>query len=204
MCDSLDNSDPDKDLYAELDELLCEYVDGAMDPAVRRVFEEYVRANPDLAAHIDDLRRTRALLCRYRCRIHAPFGFSRKLHREVTDEMMRAQAPMFSTTSHRLRQATSLTSMVVAMMMVGLVSGSLLVEEESSHASHPPKSSNTILDDAPVRSLDRLPVHPSVRQSGFAAFSWSASPVETSVTADTQMVRTLEFERLRGAGFVSP
>ena len=54
------------------DEFLCEYVDGTMDPLVRNAFEEYVRVNPGMEEHIECLRRTRRLLCRYACRCRAP------------------------------------------------------------------------------------------------------------------------------------
>jgi len=45
--------------YEWLDEWLCEYVDGTMDPSVEAVFEQYVEANPELQAHIERLRQTR-------------------------------------------------------------------------------------------------------------------------------------------------
>jgi anti-sigma factor RsiW len=59
-----DGSGPDEDRpYAWLDEWLCEYVDGTMDPSLEAVFEQYVEANPELKAHIQRLEETRDLLC---------------------------------------------------------------------------------------------------------------------------------------------
>jgi len=49
--------------YRWLDEWLCEYVDGTMDPSLEAVFEQYVEANPELKAHIERLQKTRDLLC---------------------------------------------------------------------------------------------------------------------------------------------
>jgi len=49
--------------YRWLDEWLCEYVDGTMDPSLETVFEQYVEANPELKAHIERLQQTRDLLC---------------------------------------------------------------------------------------------------------------------------------------------
>ncbi|WP_243664019.1 anti-sigma factor family protein [Rhodothermus marinus] len=70
-----DSSQPEQDCpFSDLDELLCEYVDGTMDPAVRQVFEEYLRTNPTLAHHVECLCRTRQLLCQ-----HAPAGCGHRM-----------------------------------------------------------------------------------------------------------------------------
>lgn len=204
MRDGNDNSDSDKGACQRMDELLCEYVDGTMDPAVQRVFEEYLHINPDLAAHVDELKRTRALLCRYRCQITAPFGFGSRLHREVTDEMMRAQAPMFTATSHRLRQAASLTSVVVAMMVVGLVSGSLIADEAEGLNSA--SRVDSIFDPAP-RAADFLPVQSSARLSTFGSVSLTGPPpgIDPAVARpDSQIERSGEFDSLRVAFVESP
>ncbi|MFB6247675.1 MAG: anti-sigma factor [Salinibacter sp.] len=55
-----DGGDPP---YEWIDEWLCEYVDGTMDPSLEAVFEQYVEANPELEAHIKRLQQTRDLLC---------------------------------------------------------------------------------------------------------------------------------------------
>ena len=49
--------------YEWIDEWLCEYVDGTMDPSLEAVFEQYVEANPELKAHVERLQQTRDLLC---------------------------------------------------------------------------------------------------------------------------------------------
>ena len=56
--------------YQWLDEWLCEYVDGTMDPSLEAVFEQYVEANPELKAHIERLQKTRDLLCE--CSLSGP------------------------------------------------------------------------------------------------------------------------------------
>ncbi|MFW5955481.1 MAG: anti-sigma factor family protein [Rhodothermales bacterium] len=155
-----------------MDELLCEYVDGTMDPTIRRAFEEYIAANPDLAAHVASLKHTRALLCRYRSQIHAPMGFAPRLHRELTDEMMQAQAPMFTDTSQRLRKMTSLTSAVMLALMAGLVYGTLLYEQTN------PATGNPLLmhlDERPVidRQTVTAPVYPLINQSSFGSIGRS-------------------------------
>ena len=49
-------------LPPELDEFVCEYVDGTMEPSVREAFEEFLDANPDVAAHVDELIETTSIL----------------------------------------------------------------------------------------------------------------------------------------------
>ncbi len=46
----------------ELDEFVCEYVDGTMEPSVREAFEEFLDANPDVANHVDQLIETTSIL----------------------------------------------------------------------------------------------------------------------------------------------
>lgn len=193
-----DTSDYDKDAFSGMDELLCEYVDGTMDPSVRHVFEEYMQVNPELAEHVDNLRETRDLLCRYRCRIHAPFGFGKRLHREVTDDMMQAQAPLQTGISQRLRQATSFTSIFVAMMAVGLVTSSLLAEDDASMRGRVDATSSSISTTGPIRAQDRVPVF-SPAQSGFGGSFGSMVPssptpvVEVSLKSDS-VIQGIRFD----------
>ena len=58
--------------YAWISEWLCEYVDGAMDPSMEAVFEEYMEANPELAEHVERLCHTRTLLSECDCDREAP------------------------------------------------------------------------------------------------------------------------------------
>lgn len=118
-----------------MDELLCEYVDGTMDPAVCRVFEEYLEENPSLAAHVQSLKRTRALLCTYRCQVSAPGNFQVRLDRELTTEMMRAMEPLFGEASDRLRHATTATSLALAVALLALFVGSHTLTEVTESTS---------------------------------------------------------------------
>ncbi len=160
-----DSSDYDKHAFGGMDELLCEYVDGTMDPGVRQVFEEYMQDNPELAEHVENLRETRDLLYRYRCQIHAPFGFGRRLHREVTDQMMHLEQPGSIPPSEKVRQATSFTSIFMAVMVVGLVTGSLFVEEGPVVR----ESIREVVESSdglrPAQISDRMPMMPPVKSS---------------------------------------
>ena len=51
-----------RDEFQDLDEFLCEYVDGTIDPVVRTALEEYMCMNPRLADHVRELQQTREML----------------------------------------------------------------------------------------------------------------------------------------------
>jgi anti-sigma factor RsiW len=55
MAERYDDAEPFPPVPPELDEYICDYVDGTMDPAVRGSFEEYLAANPQVADHIETL-----------------------------------------------------------------------------------------------------------------------------------------------------
>jgi anti-sigma factor RsiW len=112
--------------YSWLNEWLCEYVDGTMDPSLQAVFEEYVAANPDLANHIEDLRRTRKLLCQ--CRQEQPPAADRvSAHVQgcVEGEMLRSPRSLSSTVK-AYPVATVASSMVVA-LVIGMFAGATWV-----------------------------------------------------------------------------
>jgi ferric-dicitrate binding protein FerR (iron transport regulator) len=71
--------------YEWIGEWLCEYVDGTMDPSMQAVFEEYIEANPELAAHIERLCRTRSLLGSCECRDEASERVKERLRRAKQD-----------------------------------------------------------------------------------------------------------------------
>lgn len=130
MCEGYHVSGDDD--QSGLDELLCEYVDGTMDPAVRDVFEEYLRANPELADHVARLHETRMLLCRYGCQCSAPRGLQSRLRRQLYCEMMRTQEPLFTDAANRLRAAASVTSAVAVFATVCMLAGMTLFADEST------------------------------------------------------------------------
>lgn len=126
-----DSSRPEQDCpFSDLDELLCEYVDGTMDPAVRQVFEEYLRANPTLARHVECLCRTRQLLCQHgACKLRAPEGFQARLRQRLAYEMMRERQSL-EYLSLPLRSATTLASAVALLVILGMCTGVLLYLEQ--------------------------------------------------------------------------
>ncbi len=134
MCEGYSASEESSNPDFVLDEFMCEYVDGTMDPAVRAVFEEYLRANPELIEQIECLRRTRSILCHYGCRCNAPRGLQSRLRQKLGSEMMQAQLPRRSEMSTRLGRIAAFTSAFVLMLMIGLAAGEAMAPEEEGAA----------------------------------------------------------------------
>ena len=128
--------------YEWLDEWLCEYVDGAMDPSLETVFEQYVEANPKLKAHVERLCETRELL--------ADAGASDPPRPPAAAPSTDASAPdparRAPVVSDRISPFATLLSVTVA-LLVGFLAGTLL--EDPSAASSAPEA-----PPAGVRSSD--------------------------------------------------
>lgn len=114
----------------QLDELLCEYVDGTMDPSVRAAFEEYLAANPELAQHARCLSQTRTLLCSYGCRHPNELSLQDQIKRRVAGELFR-QDRSEAVFVHRLGRAAMLTSTVSLVLILGMTIGLTAVRQVS-------------------------------------------------------------------------
>jgi hypothetical protein len=120
--------------YRWLDEWLCEYVDGTMDPSLEAVFEQYVEANPDLKAHIERLQKTRDLLCNCGLPKEPPADVEEEVCREVAcDE----QASSSEAEPDRYRPLTALgvVSSVAVALVVGFLVGATMVNPSPSGLS---------------------------------------------------------------------
>lgn len=109
-----------------LDEYLCEYVDGTMEPSVRRAFEEYLSQNPELSEHVRRLSMARSLLCSSRQCAHASTSLQHRLHIEIARDQMGAD-PAPAAVSGLGRFAT-VTSFVGFAVLLGAIVGTSLVE----------------------------------------------------------------------------
>ena len=116
--------------YEWLDEWLCEYVDGTMDPSVEAVFEQYVEANPELKAHVERLRQTRELLCGCEDAASAPRTATMEAPPEVEEDLLRDAAPELFAVEETSRSvvALGLASSIAVALVVGFLAGSMLVE----------------------------------------------------------------------------
>ncbi len=138
--------------YAWLDEFLCEYVDGTMDPAARMAFEEYLRANAQLWEHVQRLSRARQMLCRYgACR--APLGFQSRLRSRLACEMGSAHHPALPRMAERLGVYATWASAMIVMLIVGMLAGATLLSE----TPHPRSAAEATLFPAHNTTLAARP-----------------------------------------------
>ena len=165
--------------YEWLDEWLCEYVDGTMDPSLEAVFEQYVEANPDLRAHINRLKETRRLLCE--C------GLPKDSFAEIEDDICaevecdaRSSPPLSDVLQDRPAAALGLVSSVAVALVVGFLVGATL---------GPPSSPRPHASSAPPQVESREPVSPSFdarrlsspdSRTPLLRFSMSLSPSDSS------------------------
>jgi len=119
-----------------LDELLCEYVDGTMDPDVRVVFEEYLATDPQLAAHVDRLCDTRNMLCKFgACRCASP-GLQAQLRVRLAGELARKNRSS-RVISQRLGNMAFLTSVVGMLLIVGMMAAPhTAIQQKTVQSSH--------------------------------------------------------------------
>jgi len=112
----------DEPSYEWLDEWLCEYVDGTMDPSLEAVFEQYVEANPDLKAHVERLQKTRDLLCSCGLPKDPAADVKAEICREVAcDQSSNAETDPVPLT------ALGIASSVVVALVVGFLVGATVV-----------------------------------------------------------------------------
>lgn len=133
---------PNEEGFEPLDEMLCEYVDGTMEDGVRAAFEECLCADRELAERVDRLRCTRSLLCHYGGRQRLPEQLRRRVQRrlacELASETVCGQSPRRTELSVRLTNVASLTSSVVAALVLGVLVGELwLADPQSADATFP-------------------------------------------------------------------
>ena len=147
--------------YPWLDEWLCEYVDGTMDPALAFIFEQYVEANADLKAHVESLRETRELLCECgrpaelscEARERACNRVQEKVCSQVESDLLRSRAPLSAVLDHGTVIVASLSMSTVALIL-GLFTGAVLFGPSTA----PPPTAS----DAPALMERRAPPRPTV------------------------------------------
>ena len=129
MCEGYDHPESD-DRFANLNEFICDYVDGTMDRAARDAFKEYLRGNPELAAHVQALIEARQVLRRCRCR--APRGFQSQLRRELAREELAPRPPLAAGLVPRLGKAVAVSSGLALLLLVGMwVGGSAVAPSDA-------------------------------------------------------------------------
>jgi len=180
----LSSQDGDDASYAWLDEWLCEYVDGTMDPSLQATFEKYVEANPELKAHIEQLNETRDLLGQ-QCAPEPPSPEKRqrvcnrvrsRVCQKVECDMLRSQTSLFALAHDHPSVAIGFASSIAVALVVGVFAGALLFGPESYPTAMTP-ATTTAADRAPVPT-DRSA--PAVREA--ATEPTTATSTQTLVT----------------------
>ncbi len=153
----LPSQDGDDASYAWLDEWLCEYVDGTMDPSLQATFEKYVEANPELRAHIKQLNETRDLLGQ-QCAPEPPSPEKRqrvcnrvrsRVCQKVECDMLRSQTSLFALAHDHPSVAIGFASSIAVALVVGIFAGALLFGPDAYPATAPQATTPTA-DRAPV------------------------------------------------------
>ncbi len=133
------------------DEFLCEYVDGTMDPLVRHVFEEYVRVNPGMEEHIEALRNTRRLLCRYAYRCQAPSDLHHRLRNRIPCDAARPARPSPVAAQGAAKSIAMSSYAITVILMLGLALGVSGMDAE--YVERPPASTITVSAAQPASFL---------------------------------------------------
>ena len=148
--------------YEWLDEWLCEYVDGTMDPSLETVFEQYVEADAELKAHVQRLQQTRELLrgCDASDAPRAPTPPDRP---EVEEDLFGASTPLPGGLSPDANGpvGAGLVSSIAVALVVGFLAGSFFVDPtrrapapDSTHASTPTSARSEAPPRRPARSRE--------------------------------------------------
>ncbi len=145
--------------YEWLDEWLCEYVDGTMDPSLKAVFEQYVEANPELKAHVERLQETRNLLCECGLPEEPSSDLESKICTEVEWDMLRSSTPVSDALWRRPMAAFGVASSVVVALVIGFLMGATVVDPPSSTFTASPPSTNRVAAGADPSPSAPTPVH---------------------------------------------
>lgn len=97
---------PCDDPYPWLSEFLCEYVDGAMPPAEKLAFEQWLLGDPALAQHVARLVQARAWCCQSTSP-KAPCDFAAALHRRLVAEGLEDAPAGRPAVGHRTMRRSS-------------------------------------------------------------------------------------------------
>jgi len=165
--------------YDWIDEWLCEYVDGTMDPSLEAVFEQYVEANPELKAHIERLQQTRDLLSE--CgRSRAPSPDAEPEPRmDEGPASPPASASVSDTVRNRPVVAAGMVSSIALAFVVGLLVGATMMRPASPVSSTAPSVDRVTRSAPPPQRLqpavqEDRPLRP--RAAPFAASDSTERP----------------------------
>jgi anti-sigma factor RsiW len=178
--------------YEWLDEWLCEYVDGTMDPSLEAVFEQYVEANPELKAHVERLQETRDLLCECGLSKEAPPELQSGICTEVECDMLQSETPVSDAIWDRPLAAFGVASSVAAALVIGFLVGATIVGPSPSSLTTSSSSVDRVASDSrppptnrPIQAPDTSPEVPPILLRRSASPFSSADSTQHSSTLTT-------------------
>ena len=165
MLEDYNAPDGEGGICPKMDELLCEYVDGTMDPTVQDVFEECICADPVLAERVHELRGTRSLLNRYGHKLrHVQQDDS--LCSEQRSKKEEGGAPSSNPPLRRVKMST-LAAAVATSLVVGILAGKAMFGA-ASQKQDIVQEEYTPIHQTISRSFDREAVHNTLSGSAFS------------------------------------
>ena len=145
-----------------MDEFLCEYVDGAMDPVVLEAFEEYLRANPSMAEHVQCLCQAKRFLSQQNSCPHATSQVQERLRSAIAREQLGQSSAMLGS---KLGSVAWITSAAGMMMMLGMLFGTAVIRYQAPPVAEAYVERESAPSDAyPVRNVT-LPAGARVTQT---------------------------------------
>jgi len=151
--------------YEWLDEWLCEYVDGTMDPSMEAVFEQYVEANPELKAHVERLQKTREILCGCDAPESDPSDLEPEGNAEWDDASLQAPPVLAGPSGEHSGDRRGIAASIVVALIVGFLAGSMLVDPSTLSPAPTAEAvgangsvQEAVRDPAPPRSSRSAPV----------------------------------------------
>lgn len=171
----------------QLDELLCEYVDGTMDPSVRAAFEEYLEANPELAKHARCLCQTRSMLCSYGCRHPQEESVQDQVRRRVAGELLRKDRSE-AVLVQRLGRAAVVTSSFSLVLILAMTVGYTAVRQARTASQQ--TDTAELMGDTMVLPTD------AYGQPLSASFplEWSRSQINWSLLGPAQILPEIDLK----------
>lgn len=154
--------------YEWLDEWLCEYVDGTMDPSMEAVFEKYVEADPELKAHVERLRKTREMLCGCDVSESDCPDLPTEGESERDDESFQAPPVLTASGGERSGQTVGIATSIAVALVVGFLAGSVLVDPSTLS---PPPMAEAVDTEGPMQETvrDAAPPRPGRSAPAFQA-----------------------------------
>lgn len=176
--------------YEWLDEWLCEYVDGTMDPSLEAVFEQYVEANPELKAHIERLQETRNLLCDCGLSKEASPDLEAEICTEVECDMLQSDVSVSDAIWDRPLATFGVASSIAAALVVGFLVGATMVGPAPTSITHSSSPVDRVAPDTRPPPTSR-PVQASDASSEVPPLLLRHSASPFSETDSTQHASTL-------------